>query len=697
MHTWQQAITLYLQLADQENVARLYARSGRAVWFQNEIRRSLEICQEGMQVVSGAPASPGLAGLIHETARAYFFNGIYDKAEPLCRQSLQMAEQTGALDVQADSLSTLGLLLEDTPDEAIAALTRAVDLAEAAGLLDIAFRAHINLGSAVRNFRDDLPGCRKHFMRSAEVARQRGALQEEIFALSAVASLLLHAGEMDELEPLLNEMDRLQGSMPARGQVSRQVDYLRALVMMMRGRYAESLETIRELRRDAAQRGDLVTRADLSESLVSIILEMHDLGLPCDLDEVETIASEEMAGPVSGKMTDLRTWFNLLLSRLYMYRGNLDQAARQLEEARRLVPHGHPQFKVLLAVADLEVYRARGDLSSLWSLFEVVRESQKKIFVYYYGRAMERWAQVGLERGEPEDLERAQVLLLEAIDLFTRIKNPVVLNRLQGLLLLSRDRTLAQAAAQKKVTQELLMAAKIQGSFLPEEPPRLPGWQISVAFQPARQTSGDFYDFIPLPDGRLVIVISDVADKGMGAALYMASARSLLRAYAVEFPDQPVQVISRASRRLTTDTHGGLFVTLFYGVLDPQNGELRYVNAGHNPPYLFQPAAAPLALTKTGIPLGIFDNATWTEASVNLDPGALLVMYTDGVTEAIDKAEVQFGGERLIAAVEACPGKDSLAPGVYAAQVRDCILDGISRFRGSGPQTDDITMMVIAR
>lgn len=697
IQAWQQAIGAYRQLADQENVAHWYARSARAAWFQKESRRSLELCQEGMQVVSGAPAGPRIAELVHETARAYFFAGEREKVEPLCRQALGMAEQFNALDVQADTLSTLGLILESKSDEAIAFLTRSVELAEAAGLLDIAFRAHINLGSAVRNFRDDLEGCRQHFLRSAEVARRRGSLQEEIFALSAVAGLLLNIGDMEELEKLLVEIERLENGLPGGSQLPGQVEYMRAIILMTRGEYVEAAQMGRALRLEAIQHNDPLTRSEMSELLVSVLLEMYVLGLSSDLDEVETLAKEELAEPHTGKQADLNTWFVLVQCRVCVYRGNLAEAARLLEKARGGGFLEHATFKVLLAVAGLDLARAQGDLSEIWSMFDGIQENKSKIFLYYYGRSLMRWAEVGLERGEPEDLERAQAMLLEAIEIYRRMKNPLLLAKLDQLLHLSRDRTLAQAAAQKKVVQELVMAGKIQGSFLPEVPPNLAGWQTSVAYQPARQTSGDFYDFIPLPDGRMAVIISDVADKGMGAALYMASARSLLRAYAVEFPGQPVEVITRASLRLTSDTHGGLFVTLFYGVLNPQTGEMVYVNAGHNPPYLFRPGIEPLALTKTGIPLGVFDDVAWVEGCVTLTPGSLLVMYTDGVTEAINQAEEPFGEERLIAAVNGCQPEPGPVEDLRAARVRDCILGDILSHRGSTPQMDDITMLVISR
>jgi serine phosphatase RsbU (regulator of sigma subunit) len=208
----------------------------------------------------------------------------------------------------------------------------------------------------------------------------------------------------------------------------------------------------------------------------------------------------------------------------------------------------------------------------------------------------------------------------------------------------------------------------------------------------ARQTTGDDYDFIPLPGGNYGIVIADVADKGMGAALVMTSSRTLLRAYAAEHPEAPEQVLLKANQRITQETHGSLFVTLFYGVLNPADGSLYYCNSRHNPPYLWLPGRTAQSLTRTGVPLGVFSNAAWETRRVTLEPGGVLVLYTDGVTEAAGPDEQLFGESRLIEAVQrAAPSSTS------AQELQDKILAQIDDFRSGVNLSDDLTLVLLVR
>jgi serine phosphatase RsbU (regulator of sigma subunit)/HAMP domain-containing protein len=260
-------------------------------------------------------------------------------------------------------------------------------------------------------------------------------------------------------------------------------------------------------------------------------------------------------------------------------------------------------------------------------------------------------------------------------------------------------------AAHERITQELAVAWRIQKELLPDHVPQPPGWQVTATLEPAKQTSGDFYDFIPFSDGRLGFMVADVTDKGVGAALYMALSRTLLRAYAVEHEEQPELAFGAAHRRILADTNTSQFVTVFFGVLDLATGTLTYSNAGHNPPFLLSQngggaggAAGIQELENTGPPIGLrmFDDITWERKAVQLDPGDVLVLYSDGITEAEASEDDFFEEERLIEVVQA-KLRPAAAPGPSAEGIQDAIISEVRRFVGAAPQSDDMTLMVLVR
>jgi len=240
---------------------------------------------------------------------------------------------------------------------------------------------------------------------------------------------------------------------------------------------------------------------------------------------------------------------------------------------------------------------------------------------------------------------------------------------------------------------ELEIAAEIQRSFLPEEVPQIEGFDIAGRSIPAKEVGGDFFDVIPLeviplPGPRMGLLIADVSGKGVPAALFMALSRVIVRVSATWFT-KTSETIRQANSIISADSKTGMFVTLFYGVLDGEARTLTYVNAGHNPPIIFHRGSTETdELPATGIALGILDDAEYTQSTAGLVPGDIVVLYTDGVTEAINEKEEMFETERLVSTVrEASAGT--------AAEIVDRIIGAVSAFSGPAPQYDDITLMVV--
>ena len=249
----------------------------------------------------------------------------------------------------------------------------------------------------------------------------------------------------------------------------------------------------------------------------------------------------------------------------------------------------------------------------------------------------------------------------------------------------------AETLAFYKTQQELEFAGSIQTSFLPTSVPEADQWQISAVLDSARQTSGDFYDFIPLDDGQIGIVVADVSDKGTGAALYMALSRTLLRTYAMESGLQPEVALQRTNDRIRQDAETDQFVTLIYGILDSQTGRFVYANAGHNPGYLLRAGGDTVdTLPHTGIPLGMFEGMEWKQAEVQINPGDVLMLYSDGVPEAQSSAPEEFGDDRFIKV-----GQENM--GRPAAEIQEAVLTSLYDFVAGAPQFDDITLLVLTR
>jgi serine phosphatase RsbU (regulator of sigma subunit) len=263
----------------------------------------------------------------------------------------------------------------------------------------------------------------------------------------------------------------------------------------------------------------------------------------------------------------------------------------------------------------------------------------------------------------------------------------------QAALAIEKTRLHQEEIKRQRLEEEMAVARQIQLSLLPEAPPVLPGWEFATYYRPARQVGGDFYDFFELPGeaGELGMVIADVADKGVPAALLMALSRSIIRTKAMTPGFRPAEVLLRANRLIMKDSRAKLFLTACYAALNPQTGCLIYTLAGHNRPLWLQASTGKCQeLMGRGAVLGIFEDLELAEFELDLAPGDLLVFYTDGVTEAMDAHHQLFGEERLEAVITANPA-------ATPDEMLQAIVTAVYTFTNGAPQADDLTLFVVKR
>ncbi len=237
---------------------------------------------------------------------------------------------------------------------------------------------------------------------------------------------------------------------------------------------------------------------------------------------------------------------------------------------------------------------------------------------------------------------------------------------------------------------ELNVASMMQQSILPNKFARSDDYKLFGTMQPARNVGGDFFDVIGLADGKVGLAIADVSGKGVPAALFMMSSRTLLKGAAMR-SDGPAEALSEVNDVLNEDNDACMFVTMIYAVYDPATGELVYADGGHDPPLVVHADGSTTQLAMTeGIALGVLPEHEYLQDSYRLAPGDTVVLYTDGVTEAINAEDEQLGLQRLRRAFE-------LSPPTGAEEAGQRVIDLVNDFAGDVPQFDDTTCLVLRR
>ena len=295
------------------------------------------------------------------------------------------------------------------------------------------------------------------------------------------------------------------------------------------------------------------------------------------------------------------------------------------------------------------------------------------------------------------DDERQGALFMMLSDLMIEqalLQNPRWQEMLKGLakqLAQGIERAILRekSAERAKLTQELTVALQIQASLIPQTPPRIPPFEIATFWEAARQVSGDFFDFMPLPNNRWGMVIADVSGKGMPAAIFMAMCRTIIRSVAFSpFIHTPQETLQRVNEIIRNDSSSDMFVTAFYAIWDPLQQTLCYVNGGHNPPLICTADGQVQIVGQYGIALGVIVPISLAEEIIPIRPGETVLLYTDGVTEAFNGNGEAFGLERLKKVV-AAERENS------AASVVSAITTAIKEHAQGTPPTDDVTLVVL--
>jgi len=242
------------------------------------------------------------------------------------------------------------------------------------------------------------------------------------------------------------------------------------------------------------------------------------------------------------------------------------------------------------------------------------------------------------------------------------------------------------AIEKERIERELELAAGIQRQILPRDLPVVAGVEIAARNRPTRQVGGDYFDFFPLSGGRLAFLVADVSGKGVPAALLVSTVHAAVHLQ-IDEAKTVADLIGRIDRHLQKYAATRKFLTCFFGLLEPDSGTLRYVSAGHNPALLRRASGAVDQIKATGVPLGMFPNAAWREETVVMERGDLLCVYSDGITEALDTADEEFGLERLTAL---------MAPEA-PERVCEAMFEAVSTFAGDAPQYDDQTLLLLRR
>ena len=416
VEVWREAIALYETLGDLDRVAYLYASAAAAAWDNGDLPRGLRLCERGMAAVRGAPESPGLAFLLRELGRAYFFAGgqEQDRAWPLCTQALEMAERLGAVEVQAYTLVSLGILGGQTYQDQLRALERAVELAREAGLVRTERHAHNNLCHVWGNVVGDLGQAMAHIEQAAALARNEGCITDEIFNLANAVDVALAQGDLQKAEASYTRMRTLQSDFGDFGRSAYFVPRCEARLQAFRGEWEEALHSLHLCQEDARGRRDAQDLVGVGWLEARLLVDVYLLtgAVPAG----GWVEAERCL--TLGRLTGPR--YHCYRSVIQAYQGKLEIAETVLAKARSAADAQHnPQDEAWLLWAKATLAAKQKRWPEALATYEALAD--------HHARTGRRWeqarvlverAEVHTGRGERGDAERARDLLHESQSMF---------------------------------------------------------------------------------------------------------------------------------------------------------------------------------------------------------------------------------------------------------------------------------------
>jgi tetratricopeptide (TPR) repeat protein len=404
--TWQKTIDLYQSLGDKDNVSEIYARLGRAYWTIGDTKGGLEICRQGLAAVGSAPDGPGYARLLAETGRAFYFNGMLEECS---QQALDIAEKLGLIQVQIESLISLGMLPEQPMERSIELLEKAINLAEINNFPRQALRAHNNLGVQYALELVEFEKSSEHYQRTAEIAHQIGDREMELFTRVNLAYNKLNVGEIIAVEETIPSLEDLLESLPDPGAGGRNLLGLKAGILTQQGRIEQALDSLNERVVRSKEVRDLqnLNGAYFYLSWIALIKKDFSLGKSVAQEMIDLAEIGIGYKPIAYS----------IMSKIYSLFGELQEAIRNLDEAQKAIDTNKYRYfeEMNLLWAQTYLFVAQQKWEKAWQAYpELIELIALKGFRWHRALALTDWVDALLNRGEVEDMEKARELLEEA-------------------------------------------------------------------------------------------------------------------------------------------------------------------------------------------------------------------------------------------------------------------------------------------